>query len=150
MCGGDKDAVEIAKPYLECYSRSVQHNGGPGKGQHTKMANQIVLAGNMAGMAEGLLYASKMGLDIRQTIETISSGAASSTALSVMGKRVADGNFDPGFYIEHYVKDMEIVLEEAARVNLSLPCLSLVKQLYVALKAQGHEKLGTQALVKVL
>lgn len=67
-----------------------------------------------------------------------------------MGKRVADGNFDPGFYIEHYVKDMEIVLEEAARVNLSLPCLSLVKQLYVALKAQGHEKLGTQALVKVL
>lgn len=114
------------------------------------MANQIILAGNMAGMVEGLLYASKMGLDIDKTIETISLGAASSTALSVMGPRIAKRNFDPGFYVEHYVKDMEIALEEAARANLCLPCLSLVKQLYVGLKAQGGERLGTQALITVL
>lgn len=99
------------KAILESYSKSVQHNGGPGKGQHTKMANQIVLAGNMIGMVEGLLYASKMGLDVAQTIETVCSGAASSTSLSVMGPRILKGNFDPGFYVEHYVKDMEIALE---------------------------------------
>jgi 3-hydroxyisobutyrate dehydrogenase len=114
------------------------------------MANQIILAGNMAGMVEGLLYASKMGLDVAQTIETICSGAASSTALSVMGPRILKGNFDPGFYVEHYIKDMEIALEEAGRANLCLPCLALVKQFYVALKAQGGGKYGTQALIKVL
>ena len=114
------------------------------------MANQIILAGNMAGMVQGLLYASKMGLDVAQTIETICSGAASSTALSVMGPRILKGNFDPGFYVEHYIKDMEIALEEAGRANLCLPCLALVKQFYVALKAQGGGKYGTQALIKVL
>ena len=114
------------------------------------MANQIILAGNMAGMVQGLLYASKMGLDVAQTIETICSGAASSTALSMMGPRILKGNFDPGFYVEHYIKDMEIALEEAGRANLCLPCLALVKQFYVALKAQGGGKYGTQALIKVL
>lgn len=91
-----------------------------------------------------------MGLDVAQTIETICSGAASSTALSVMGPRILKGNFDPGFYVEHYIKDMEIALEEASRANLCLPCLALVKQFYVALKAQGGGKYGTQALIKVL
>ena len=114
------------------------------------MANQIILAGNMAGMAEGLLYASKMGLDVHQVIETVSLGAGSSTALSVLGKRAANGDYDPGFYVEHFVKDMEIALEEASRANLSLPCFSLIKQLYVALKAQGKGRYGTQALVQVL
>lgn len=114
------------------------------------MANQIVLAGNMAGMVEGLMYASKMGLDVSQAIETICSGAASSTALSVMGPRIVKGNYDPGFYVEHYIKDMEIALEEASRANLCLPCLALVKQFYISLKANGGGKYGTQALVKVL
>lgn len=137
-------------PILEKYSKAVQFNGGPGQGQHTKMVNQIVLAGNMAGTVEGLLYASKMGLDLHKTIETISFGAASSTALSVLGKRMVDGNFDPGFYVDHYIKDMEIALEEAARADLSLPVLATVKQLYHALRAQGGGKMGTQALIKVL
>ena len=114
------------------------------------MANQIVLAGNMAGMGEGLIYASKKGRGVSQAIETICSGAASSTSLSVMGPRIVKENFDPGFYVEHYIKDMEIALEEASRANLSLPCLSLVKQLYVALRAQGGGRYGTQALIKVL
>ena len=99
MCGGDSATIESIRKILECYSRKVEHNGGPGKGQHTKMANQIVLAGNMAGMVEGLLYASKMGLDLTKTIETICSGAASSTSLTVMGPRIVKGNYDPGFYV---------------------------------------------------
>ena len=121
MCGGDSEAIEKVRAVMESYSKKVEHNGGPGKGQHTKMANQIVLAGNMAGMVEGLLYASKMGLDLTKTIDTICLGAASSTSLSVMGPRIVKGNYDPGFYVEHYVKDMEIALEEAARaISISL------------------------------
>lgn len=124
--------------------------GGPGQGQHTKMVNQIILAGNMAGTVEGLMYASKAGLDLTGTIDTITLGAASSTALNVLGRRMVVGNYDPGFYVEHYIKDLEICLEESARMELSLPCLALVKQFYIALKAQGGSKLGTQALIKVL
>lgn len=150
MCGGEASTIEKVRAIMECYSRKIEHNGNAGKGQHTKMANQIVLAGNMTGMVEGLMYASKMGLDVSQMIDTVSSGAAASTALSVMGPRIVKGNFDPGFYVEHYVKDMEIALEEAGRANLCLPCLALVKQLYLGLKAQGGSRLGTQSLIKVL
>ncbi len=114
------------------------------------MVNQIILAGNMAGVVEGLMYASKSGLDLTATIDTITLGAAGSTALNVLGRRMVAGNFDPGFYVEHYIKDLEICLEESARMELSLPCLAIVKQFYVALKAQGGGKLGTQALIKVL
>lgn len=91
-----------------------------------------------------------MKMDLNQIINTIKQGAAGSTSLGVLGTRIANNNYDPGFYVEHYVKDMEIALEEANRVNLCLPNLSLVKQLYVALKAQGGAKLGSQALIKVL
>ena len=135
---------------LECYSRSIQLFGGAGKGQHNKMVNQIILAGNMAGVAEGLLYASKVGLDLNQSIDLISLGAASSTALTVLGRRAVNGNYDPGFYVEHYIKDLTIAVEECDRMDLALPCLSLVRQLYVGLKAQGGGRLGTQALIKVL
>jgi 3-hydroxyisobutyrate dehydrogenase len=96
------------------------------------------------------MYASKSGLDLTKTIDTITLGAASSTALNVLGRRMVAGNFDPGFYVEHYIKDLEICLEESARMELSLPCLAIVKQFYLALKAQGGSKLGTQALIKVL
>lgn len=142
--------MDKVRPILEKYSRAVNLAGGPGQGQHTKMVNQIVLAGNMAGVVEGLMYASKSGLDLTQAIDTITLGAASSTALNVLGRRMVAGNFDPGFYVEHYIKDLEICLEESARMELSLPCLAIVKQFYLALKAQGGGKLGTQALIKVL
>lgn len=95
---------------MDKYSRAVNLAGGPGQGQHTKMVNQIILAGNMAGTVEGLLYASKSGLDLTKTIDTITLGAASSTALNVLGRRMVVGNFDPGFYVEHYIKDLEICL----------------------------------------
>lgn len=96
---------------MEKYSKAVNLGGGPGQGQHTKMVNQIILAGNMAGTVEGLMYASKSGLDLNQTIDTIILGAAGSTALNVLGRRMVVGNFDPGFYVEHYIKDLEICLE---------------------------------------
>ena len=137
FCGGREEGVTKIKPLLQCYGRSIQYFGGAGKGQHCKMANQIVLANNLSGMAEGLLYASKMGLNIDTVIEAIEVGGASSTALSVMGRRVAKGDYEPGFYIEHFIKDMEIALSEAERANLSLPCFSLIKQLYTSLKTQG-------------
>lgn len=150
MCGGEKDDLEKVRPIMEKYSRAVNLSGGPGQGQHTKMVNQIILAGNMAGTVEGLMYASKAGLDLTATIDTITLGAAGSTALNVLGRRMVAGNFDPGFYVDHYIKDLQICLEECARMELALPCLAIVKQFYVALKAQGGGKLGTQALIKVL
>ena len=150
MCGGKSEIIEKLTPVLNSYSRAVQNNGEAGMGQHTKMTNQIVLAGNMAGVVEGLMYASKMKLDLKKSIETISLGAASSTALTVLGTRMVEGNMDPGFYVEHYIKDMEIALEEAARAGLCLPTLAVVKQFYTALKAQGGGRFGTQALIKVL
>jgi len=135
---------------MEKYSKAINLGGGPGQGQHTKMVNQIILAGNMAGTVEGLVYASRMGLDLHKTIDTISLGAAGSTALNVLGRRMVDGNFDPGFYVEHYIKDLTIAVEECDRMGLSLPCLALVRQLYIGLKAQGGGRLGTQALIKVI
>ena len=96
---------------MDKYSRAVNLCGAPGMGQHTKVTNQIILAGNMAGTVEGLMYASKAGLDLNHTIDTISLGAASSTALNVLGRRMVAGNYDPGFYVEHYIKDLGIALE---------------------------------------
>jgi 3-hydroxyisobutyrate dehydrogenase len=110
MCGGEKEDLERVQPIMEKYSRAVNLSGGAGLGQHTKMVNQIVLAGNMAGTVEGLMYASKSGLNLAATIDTIILGAASSTALNVLGRRMVAGNFDPGFYVEHYIKDLEICL----------------------------------------
>lgn len=150
MCGGESDPLDRVRPIMDKYSRAVNLNGGPGQGQHTKMVNQIILAGNMAGAVEGLMYASKAGLDLHKTIDTIALGAATSTALTVLGRRMVDSNFDPGFYVVHYIKDLEIALEECARMDLALPCLAIVKQFFVALKAQGGGNYGTQALIKVL
>ena len=111
MCGGEQSHFDGAKEVMDKYSRAVNLCGGPGMGQHTKMTNQIILAGNMAGTVEGLMYASKAGLDLTQAIDTITLGAASSTALNVLGRRMVAGNHDPGFYVEHYIKDLSIALE---------------------------------------
>jgi 3-hydroxyisobutyrate dehydrogenase len=110
MCGGEEEELEKVRPIMEKYSRAINLAGPAGQGQHTKMVNQIILAGNMAGTVEGLMYASKSGLDLTKTIDTITLGAAGSTALNVLGRRMVAGNFDPGFYVEHYIKDLEICL----------------------------------------
>jgi 3-hydroxyisobutyrate dehydrogenase len=124
--------------------------GPAGAGQHTKMCNQTLVAGTMIGVVESLLYAYRAGLDLDSVIGVIGTGAASSFLINNLGPRIAQGNYDPGFYIEHFVKDMGIALAEAERMNLSMPGLSLVHQFYLSAKALGWEKLGTQGLYRVL
>ena len=146
MIGGDKEVVEALRPCWEAMGKTIVHQGGPGAGQHTKMVNQTLIASNMVGVCEGLLYAYKAGLDLPTVMESVASGAAGSWSLSNLGPRIIAGNFDPGFFVEHFIKDMRIALDEADRMGLSLPGLALAKQLYLALQAQGHGRDGTHAL----
>jgi 3-hydroxyisobutyrate dehydrogenase len=150
MVGGDAPAFEKALPLLRRMGETISLMGGPGAGQHTKVANQIVIAGNMIGMVEALLYTRKAGLGIDAMIDIVGKGAASSWSLNNLGRRIAKGDFAPGFYIKHFIKDMGIALEEARRAGLALPGLALVNQLYIAAKAQGLENLGTQGLYRAL
>ncbi|GIW47216.1 MAG: 3-hydroxyisobutyrate dehydrogenase [Deltaproteobacteria bacterium] len=150
MVGGDKDVVERVMPLLELLGKKIVYQGRAGSGQHTKMCNQIVVTGNMIGMCESLLYAYKSGLNIETVLSSISEGAASSWLLNNLTPRIVKGDFNPGFFVEHFIKDMEIALEEASRMNLCLPGLALVHQLYLATKAQGYGRLGTQALILAL
>jgi len=114
------------------------------------MCNQIVIAGSMVGMCESLLYGFKAGLNLETMLKSISGGAAGCWSLDNLAPRILKRNFDPGFFVEHFIKDMGIALDEAKRMNLSLPGLALVHQLYLALQAQGGGKLGTQALILAL
>ena len=150
MVGGDAEAVERVRPLLEVMGKTIVHQGGPGAGQHTKAVNQILVASGMIAISEALLYAYRAGLDLRRVLDCVAPGAAGSWAPSNYGPRMLDGNFEPGFLVEHFVKDMGIALEEAKRMNLALPGLALAQQLYVALKAQGYGRKGTQSLVLAL
>jgi 3-hydroxyisobutyrate dehydrogenase len=146
MIGGDEEAVGALMPCWRVMGKTIVRQGEAGAGQHTKMVNQVVIATNMIGVCEGLLYAHRAGLDLETVMESVGSGAAGSWSLSNLGKRIMDDDFDPGFFVEHFVKDMGIALEEARRMDLSLPGLALAHQLYVALMAQGRRRDGTQAL----
>lgn len=146
MIGGEKDVVEALNPCWEAMGKTIVHQGPAGAGQHTKMVNQILIATNMIGVCEALLYGYRAGLELKTVMQSVSSGAAGSWSLSNLGPRIIDNNFDPGFFVEHFIKDMGIALVEARRMNLSLPGLALANQLYIALAAQGHHRDGTQAL----
>ena len=122
----------------------------PGAGQHTKLTNQVLIAGNMVGVCEALLYAYRAGLDLNRVMQSIASGAAASWSLSNLGPRIINSDFAPGFFVEHFIKDMGIALDEARRMGLSTPGLALVHQLYLALQSQGHGRHGTQALILAL
>jgi len=150
MVGGDEATVERIRPLLELMGKTVVRQGGPGAGQHTKMANQILIAAGMIGVCEGLLYGRRAGLDLALVLRSVAGGGAGSWSLSNYGPRILSGDLDPGFLVEHFVKDMGIALAEARRMNLSLPGLALAEQLYVALMAQGHGRLGTHALILAL
>jgi 3-hydroxyisobutyrate dehydrogenase len=146
MIGGEKDAVDALQPCWDAMGKTIVHQGGAGAGQHTKMVNQTLIATNMIGVCEALLYAHKAGLDLNTVMESVGSGAAGSWSLSNLGPRIINNNFDPGFFVEHFIKDMGIALDEAKRMGLSLPGLALAHQLYLALQAQGHGRDGTHAL----
>ncbi len=150
MIGGDKDVVEAVQPVFECMGKTIVHQGAPGAGQHTKMVNQILISSNMIAVCEGLLYGYKAGLDLETVFKSVSVGAAGSKALEVLGPRMLARNFEPGFYVEHFIKDMGIALAEAEKMNLSLPGLGLAKQLYEAVRAQGFGRKGTHALLMAL
>ncbi|MBF9014913.1 MULTISPECIES: NAD(P)-dependent oxidoreductase [unclassified Oceanispirochaeta] len=149
MCGGDKNVFDTVLPLMEAFGKNIKLMGAAGAGQHTKMCNQILIATNMIGVVESLLYGHKAGMDMNEIIDVIGSGAAASWSINNLGRRIADGNFDPGFFIKHFVKDMGIALKEAQAMNLSLPGLAMANQFYTAAMAQGLQDMGTQGLYKV-
>jgi len=150
LVGGEADVLEAVLPLFRCLGKTIVHQGGPGAGQNAKMVNQILISGNMMGLCEALVYASRAGLDVEKVLQSVSGGAAGSFALSTLGPRILKGDYEPGFYVEHFIKDMGIALEEGRRMNLVLPGLALAQQLYLAVQAQGMGKKGTQALVLAL
>jgi 3-hydroxyisobutyrate dehydrogenase len=150
MIGGDGDVVDALKPLFECMGKTIVHQGAPGAGQHTKMVNQILIATNMIGVCEALLYGYKAGLDLETVLKSVSVGAAGSKALEVLGPRILARNFEPGFYVEHFIKDMGIALDESKRMGLVMPGLALAHQLYLAVAAEGYGRKGTHALMLAL
>lgn len=149
MAGGEKRVYQKIEPLFRLMGQNIAHMGGPGKGQHTKMCNQVLIAGTMIGVVESLLYAYKSGVNPEEVIDVIGKGAASSWSINNLGVRIVSRDFEPGFFIKHFVKDMRIALDEARRMELSLPGLALAEQFYTSAISMGYENLGTQGLYKV-
>jgi 3-hydroxyisobutyrate dehydrogenase len=150
MIGGDARGVAALQPCWQALGKTIVHQGGPGAGQHTKMVNQALIASCMVGVCESLLYAYKAGLDLEKVLQSVSTGAASSWSLVNYAPRMLQGNFAPGFFVEHFLKDLAIVLAESRRMQLIMPGVALAEQLYRCLQAQGHGRDGTQALILAL
>lgn len=148
MAGGDRDAFLAVEPIFNLLGTNIVYQGNAGAGQHTKMCNQIAIASNMIGVCEAVVYAEKAGLDPKTVLQSITSGAAGSWSLSNLAPRMIEGNFEPGFYIKHFIKDMNIALNEAEAMGMMTPGLSLAKKMYAELAENGEENSGTQALYK--
>jgi 3-hydroxyisobutyrate dehydrogenase len=150
MVGGERNAVDTIMPMLRVLGTSIVYQGGPGMGQHAKLCNQIVIAGTMVGVCESLLYGYKAGLNLETMLASITAGAAACWTLTNLAPRILERNFDPGFLVDHFLKDMGIALDEARRMGLALPGLALVQQLYLAAQSHGYGKCGTHALILAL
>jgi len=150
MVGGDRAAMQAVMPLFELLGKKIVHQGGPGTGQQAKLCNQIVIAGTMIGVCESLLYGYKAGLDLNRMLDSIRGGAAACWTLDNLAPRILQRNFDPGFFVEHFVKDMGLALEESKRMGLVMPGLTLVHQLYHRVVALGHGRSGTHALILAL
>ena len=149
MMGGGEEDFKTVLPLMELMGTNIRHLGGPGAGQHTKMANQVVIASTLVGVCEGLSYAKKVGLDPKQVLETIGTGAAGSFQLNVLGPRMLDGAFDPGFYAHHLMKDMDIALTESGEIGFDLPGVKMVRGMFENFKNEFGTDFGTQALFKL-
>ncbi len=150
MAGGERSAVDAVMPLFEIMGKKIVYQGEAGSGQHTKMCNQIVIAGTMIGVCESLLYGYRAGLDLEVMLSSISGGAAACWSLENLAPRVLRREFDTGFFVEHFLKDMEIALREARQMGIVLPGLALVHQMYLSVAANGGKRLGTQALMRTL
>ncbi len=150
MVGGDEEVFDLVKPLLGLFGNNIVYQGKAGCGQHAKMCNQITVAGLMIGICENLIYCNRAGLDPHTMLRSVGSGAASSWLLKNLGPKIMNGDYSPGFFVEHFIKDMEIALDESKRMGIDLPGLTLVKSLYERARALGHGRLGTQALLLAL
>lgn len=148
MVGGAKDTYEKVHPIFEKIGKTISLQGTAGKGQHTKMANQIMIAGTMTGMSEMLAYANGAGLDLDGVLEAVGGGSASNWSMLNYGPRILKQDYTPGFFMKHFIKDLKIALDEAKKMGLQLPCTDLAEQLYENLAEKGLENEGTQALIK--
>ena len=150
MMGGKKEVVDSVMPIFETFGKNMVYQGLAGSGQHTKMCNQIIIAGTLIGVCEGLLYGVKAGLDLNAMLACITKGAAGCWSLDVLAPKIVKHDFSPGFSIDNFVKDLSIALEEAEAMKLSLPGLALVKQLYISVQGMGKGASGNQALYLAL
>lgn len=149
MVGGEAETFHRAMPLFAALGKMVRLLGDAGAGQHAKMVNQIVIAGTIMGVAEGMAYARRSGLDAEAVLEVIGTGAAAGAQLRALAPKMLGGDFAPGFYIHHFLKDMGIALEEAQAMGLDLPALALSKSRYEELAALGYGADGTQALLRL-
>lgn len=149
MVGGEQSAFERALPLFKQIGKTYQLHGTAGKGQHTKMANQIMIAGTMTGMTEMLVYANHANLDLEKVVETLGGGSASNWSMLNYGPRILKEDYTPGFFVKHFIKDLKIALDEAKRMKLELPATALATSLYEQLVDKGFENDGTQALIKL-
>ena len=149
MVGGDVEVFEKIKPIFEIMGKNIVLQGPAGSGQHTKMCNQIAIASGMMAISEAMAYARKSGLKPETVLKSIESGAAGSWSLTNLAPRVLKGDFAPGFFVKHFIKDMKIAIGSAENMGLDLPGLQLAKQLYEKLADRGCEDDGTQALFKL-
>ena len=147
MCGGTEAAFQAARPVLDLLGKTVVLQGPAGAGQHTKMVNQLLIAGTMLGMAEALSYAKKAGLNPETVLQSVGGGAAASWSLTNLAPRILKSDFAPGFFIEHFLKDLRIALDEARALGLDLPCATAAERTYRALAEAGYARAGTQAIV---
>jgi 3-hydroxyisobutyrate dehydrogenase len=150
MAGGEEDVVNSVRPMFDCMASTVTWMGGAGSGQHTKMANQLAVAGTMIGVCEALVYAARAGVDLEKLVAVISKGAAGCWTLDNLAPRIIKGDDAPGFMVDHFVKDLGIALSECEQMGLSLPGLELANRLYQELQAIGHGQSGTQALIHAI
>lgn len=149
MCGGEPVVFDKLLPLFQVMGKTYTLHGPAGKGQHTKMANQIMIAGTMTGMTEMLVYAKAAGLDMPKVIQTLAGGSASNWSMENYGPRILKEDYSAGFFVKHFIKDLKIALDEAQKMSLDLPATNLACQLYERLAAAGHDNDGTQALIKL-
>lgn len=149
MVGGDQVAYDRVTPLFEIMGKSYSLQGAAGAGQHTKMANQIMIAGTMTGLTEMLVYAKAADLDVEKVLDTLSGGAAQNWSMTNYAPRILKTDYSPGFFVKHFIKDLKIALDEAEKMQLDLPATKLATELYERLADQGFENDGTQALIKL-